>query len=115
MDMTNNSMLPEVVEPEIIKPEVLSRKDRDGRDAGSVNAAPGGVAVKAGDVTVGTGDIKADKSIGENMTVSGGTVNMTVNNNNSKAVTKASRFDKLPEAPTPAALEAKDKGASLSM
>ena len=106
------------IEPEVIIPEVIERNGtKDITDDTSVSA--GGVAVKAGDVaakvTVGTGDIHNNKSVGENMTVSGGTVNLTVNNDNSKTVTKASRFNKLPDAPAVPSIEAKDKGESLSM
>lgn len=60
--------------------------------------------IEAGDIKLGVGDIKNDKSIGEGMDVKDGEVNITVNNNNSKTVTSglASRFNKLPDVPAAA-------------
>lgn len=97
---TNNSTAIEPVTPKS-EPEVVVLERNKSKDEASVNAGPGGVAVKTGDVSIGVGDIDNNKSVGKDMQVSGGTVNMTVNNDNSKTVNKglASRFAKLPDAP----------------
>ena len=84
IDAEFKSASPEAaVEPEVVVLERDKPKDNE-----SVHSGPGSVAVKAGDVTIGTGDIKNDKSVGEGMQVSGGTVNMTINNDNSKTTNK---------------------------
>lgn len=79
--------------------DVLPAEKPDGKRSFSTN---GGVGVEARDVaakvTLGTGDIQKDSSSLNGATISGSTVNMTVNNDNSKV--KASRFDKLPSLPT---------------
>lgn len=103
--MENNNVMPE---PEIIPPGAsLPRKSKDA--APSVSAAAGGVAVGADNIKIGAGDIKNDKSVGEGMQVKDGEVNITVNNNNSKTVTKsaANRFAKLPDAPVAKAIDDK--------
>lgn len=82
---------------------VLDRKPKQG--AGKINA-------DIGDVTIGTGDIENDKSAGKNMQVSGGTVNMTINNDNSKTINK-NRFAEAANMSVPVAAETGDKSMEM--
>lgn len=121
MDMNNLKKEMTGTELTTREPDVVIPKSdvtvMDSKDDPALSSS-GGVAVTARDVaakvTVGTGDIHNNKSVGEGMQVSGGTVNMTVNNDCSKPAPKASRFNKLPDAPAMPAAEA-DKSESLSM
>ncbi len=111
IDAEFNAASPETaVEPDVV---VLERDESKSNE--SVHSGPGSVAVKTGDVTIGTGDIKNDKSVGEGMQESGGTVNMTVNNDNSKTTNKIApnRFASAASMQVPTVAEAGDKSMEM--
>ena len=86
--------------------EVVDSKESNSADKKDKNksfATNGGVGVETDDVaakiTVGTGDINKTQNEGSGNNISGGTVNITSNTDNTKNINK-NRFNNLPSLPT---------------
>ena len=86
----NDSQVTEVREPE--------KKEKD-----SKFSTNGGVGVQTDDVaakiTIGTGDINKNQNDGSGNNITGSTVNITSNTDNTKHINK-NRFDNLPSLPS---------------